>query len=75
MEDRPRAHDHLGAQAQVLDLSEFAITQHRLQRRHFAQHEDAVETCLLGELAGVAFDAGMEAAIGSRATGARRPTG
>jgi hypothetical protein len=56
MQDRPGAHDRLGAAEEVLDLKEIAAAQDRLQRGDLgagAQHEDPVEARLLGELAGV----------------------
>jgi hypothetical protein len=62
MEDRPRPHHGLGSQEQFFDLQQVAISQHRLQRRDLgvgAQHEDAIEASLLGELAGINLDVGL----------------
>src|SRR5262245_30517531 len=56
MIDRAGAQDRLGAAEQILDLQQIAVAQHRLQWRDpgvGAQHEDAVEACLLGQFAGV----------------------
>ena len=56
VEDRPRAHDRLGAAEEVLDPQQIAIAQHSLQWRYFRigpQHEDPVEPHLLGELSSV----------------------
>ena len=56
MEDRPGAHDRLGPAEEVLDLEQIAVAQDRLKRgdlRVGAEHENPVETRLLGELASV----------------------
>src|SRR5450830_387674 len=61
MEDRPRPHHRLGSQEQVLDLEQVTVSQDRLQWRDLrvgAQDEDAVEACLLRELAGIDLERG-----------------
>ena len=71
MEDRPGAHDRLGPAEEVLDLEEIAVAQDRLKRgdlRVGAEHENPVETRLLGELAGLlllifGLELGTEAGI------------
>jgi len=62
----------LARRNQVFDLQQIAVAQHRLQRRDpgvGAQHEDAVETRLLGQFAGIDLEgrAGL-AARARRAT-------
>ena len=62
MVDGPCPHDCLGAAEQVFDLQEIAVAQHCLTRRDpriGAEHEDAVETRLFCELAGVDLEGGL----------------
>src|SRR5450759_4546130 len=70
MEDRPRPHHRLGSQEQVLDLEQVTVSQDRLQWRDLrvgAQDEDAVEACLLRELAGIALERGPMLHLGGLA--------
>src|SRR3954464_9367552 len=63
--DRPRAHQRLGGPEQLLYPDEVAIAQHRLERRDAgvgAQHEDAVVTRLLGQLADVDLERSLAGA-------------
>ncbi len=56
MEDRPRAHDRLGATKQLLNLQEVSVSKDRLQPgdlRICTQQEDSIEARFFGELAGV----------------------
>src|ERR1017187_3161809 len=75
MEDRPRPHHRLGSQEQVLDLEQVTVSQDRLQWRDLrvgAQDEDAVEACLLRELAGIDLERGPMLHLGGLAQVARR---
>jgi len=56
----------LGPAEQVLDLQEIAVSEDRLERRDAgigAQHEDAVEAGLLGELAGIDLEGGAASGL------------